>query len=103
MKRVRINGLVRLANRVRQQIAQPISPERLTQLRNSTSRSIEAVNRVLSKNGVRVDALPTPMICFKKETVRLLAEQIFRKSPNKKLNFWKRNAAFINTVRRRMF
>jgi len=60
MKTVRIQGLVRLANHVRQQIAQPITPERLTQLRKSTSRSIETVNRMLHNHGARLDALPGP-------------------------------------------
>ena len=60
MKRVRIHGLVKLANHVRQEISQPISPERLAQLRKNTSRSIETVNRTLNDVGVHLDALPTP-------------------------------------------
>lgn len=60
MKRVRIHGLVKLANHVRQEISQPISSERLVQLRKNTSRSIETVNRVLNDVGARLDVLPAP-------------------------------------------
>jgi hypothetical protein len=41
----RIHGLFKLANHVRQEISQPISSERLAQLRENTSRSIETVKR----------------------------------------------------------
>ena len=60
MKRVRIHGLVKLANHVRQEISQPLSPDRLAQLRENTSCSIENVNKVLSDVGVHPDALPAP-------------------------------------------
>lgn len=60
MKKVRIHGLVKLANHVRREISQPISPERLAQLRENTSRSIETVNRTLNDVGVHLDALPAP-------------------------------------------
>ncbi len=60
MRRVRIHGLVKLANHVRQEISQPISPERLAKLRENTSRSIETVNRTLNDVGVHFDALPAP-------------------------------------------
>jgi hypothetical protein len=60
MKKIRITGLVKLANRVRQEISRPISSERLMQLRENTSRSIETVNRVLDDVGVHLDALPVP-------------------------------------------
>ena len=60
MPRIRITGLVKLANHVRQEISRPVSPERLTELRENTSRSIETVNRILNDAGVRFDALPVP-------------------------------------------
>jgi hypothetical protein len=60
MKRIRIHGLVKLANHVRQEISRPISSERLAQLRENTSRSIETVNQTLNEVGVHLDALPTP-------------------------------------------
>ena len=60
MRRIRIHGLVKLANHVRQEISQPVSSERLAQLRQNTSRSIETVNRVLNDVGVGLDALPAP-------------------------------------------
>ncbi len=60
MKRIRITGLVKLANHVRQEISRPISSERLAQLTENTSRSIETVNRVLKDVGVHLDALPAP-------------------------------------------
>lgn len=60
MRRVRIHGLVKLANHVRQEISQPISSERLAQLRENTSRSIETVNRTLNEVDVHLDALPAP-------------------------------------------
>ncbi|MFC1603587.1 hypothetical protein ACFL5F_01045 [Planctomycetota bacterium] len=60
MKRVRIHGLVKLANHVRHEISQPISSKRLTKLRENTSRSIETVNRTLNNVGVNLEALPTP-------------------------------------------
>jgi len=60
MKRIRIHGLVKLANHVRQEISRPISPERLERLRENTSHSIETVNRTLNDVGVHLDALPAP-------------------------------------------
>jgi len=60
MKRVRIHGLVKLANHVRQEISRPISPACLAQLRENTDRSVKTVNRILRDAGVRFDALPAP-------------------------------------------
>lgn len=60
MKRIRIHGLIKLANCVRQEISQPVSSERLAQLRENTSRSIETVNRVLNDIGGHLDVLPAP-------------------------------------------
>jgi hypothetical protein len=60
MKKVRIQGLVKLANHVRHEISQPISPGRLVKLRENTNRSIENINKILSDVGIHPNSLPAP-------------------------------------------
>ena len=60
MKNVCITGIVRLANRVRQEISGSTSPERLTQLRENVVNSLQTIDRLLAEAGARPDALPAP-------------------------------------------
>ncbi len=60
MKRVRITGIVKLANRVRQELAGIVSGDRLSQLRESVDASFQTINRVLAKAKVGIDVVPAP-------------------------------------------
>ena len=60
MKKVRITGIVRLANRVRQEISQSVSQERLTQLRENVSNSLQTIDRLLAEAKTGPHALPAP-------------------------------------------
>jgi hypothetical protein len=60
MKRLRISGLVGLAKRVRQELAGPVSPERLAQLRKETAQTVASIERILREQHVRLESLPAP-------------------------------------------
>ncbi len=60
MKRVRAKGIVKLANRVRQELAGPVTHDRLSQLRESVDASLQTINRVLVEAEVGIDAMPAP-------------------------------------------
>ena len=60
MKKIRITGIVKLAGRVRQELAGPISKDRLLQLRESVCKSLQAINRLLADAGGDIRALPAP-------------------------------------------
>jgi hypothetical protein len=60
MKRLRISGLVGLAKRVRQELAGPVSPERLAQLRQEVAEAITGIERIFHEEHVRVESLPAP-------------------------------------------
>jgi hypothetical protein len=60
MKRLRITGLVGLAKRVRQELAGPVSPKRLAQLREEVAQTIASIERILREERVRVQSLPAP-------------------------------------------
>ncbi|MCL5279558.1 MAG: hypothetical protein M1376_06595, partial [Planctomycetes bacterium] len=60
MKRLRITGLVGLAKRVRQELAGPVSPERLAQLRQEVTDTLVRIERILKEQRVRVESLPAP-------------------------------------------
>lgn len=60
MKRLRICGLVGLAKRVRQELAGPVSPERLAQIRWDVQGAIQTVGQILTDKHVRAQDLPAP-------------------------------------------
>ena len=60
MAKIRITGLVKLANLVRSDLSRPISAERLGSLRNNVANAIEMVRGVLEKHGAGASSLPTP-------------------------------------------
>ena len=60
MKKVRVTGIVKLANRVRQELAGPVTPGRVSQLQESVSNSLQTINRLLAEAGVGIDAMPIP-------------------------------------------
>jgi len=60
MKQIRISGLVRLAKAVRQELAGPISAERLAQLQGNVEENVKIVEQILREEHVRLDSLPSP-------------------------------------------
>jgi len=60
VRSIRIKGLVREANRVRQKLTGPISAERLEALRRKVEKSICTVDAILAEGGSQIAALPTP-------------------------------------------
>ena len=60
MKRLRISGLVGLAKRVRQELAGPVSRERLAQLRWDIEDAVRTIQQMLRDKGVRAQDLPSP-------------------------------------------
>jgi hypothetical protein len=60
MRRFRITGLVGFAKQVRQELAGPVSPARLGQLRSDIEDCLRTIDGILQDNGVRVRDLPAP-------------------------------------------
>ena len=60
MKKIRITGIVKLANCVRQELAGPVSEDRLLQVQDNVGRSLQAINRLLAEAGGSICALPAP-------------------------------------------
>jgi hypothetical protein len=60
MKRLRISGLVGLAKRVRQELAGPVSPERVAQLRWDIEDAVKTIEKMLRDKSVRAQDLPLP-------------------------------------------
>jgi hypothetical protein len=60
MKRLRVSGLVKFAKQVRQELAGPVSAERLAVLRRRMDETVRSIEQVASEEGVRVQSLPLP-------------------------------------------
>lgn len=60
MRRIRITGLVRQANELRQLLAQPMSPEQRSELGERLRRSVAEVDRLLSQHRMTARHLPAP-------------------------------------------
>jgi len=60
MRRLRISGLVKFAKQVRQELAGPVSAERLAQLRYEIDDCTGAIEQLARDKGVRVQSLPLP-------------------------------------------
>jgi hypothetical protein len=60
VRRLRISGLVKLAERVRQELAGPVSAERLAELRRQIDETVLGIEKVARDRGVRVESVPSP-------------------------------------------
>ena len=60
MRALRIKGLVRLADGVRRELAQPIATARQEELRGHIADAIKQVDQIVARHGTTVEALPTP-------------------------------------------
>jgi len=60
MKRLRISGLVGLAKRVRQELAGPVSDERLAHLRQEVESAVTGITQICREKGIRLQSLPAP-------------------------------------------
>src|SRR5512132_2611739 len=60
MKTVRITGLVRVADRVRQEMMQPLAPGRRRQLQDRVAASLRGVQQILDQHEVTIQSLPAP-------------------------------------------
>lgn len=60
MRRLRIKGLVKVANSARRELSQPLSAARKERLRETVASSLRAVDRIVAKHGVTIDHLPEP-------------------------------------------
>ena len=60
MKKVRIKGIVKLANRVRQELTGPVTADRLSQLRETVVNSLRTIDRLLAEASVGIEAMPAP-------------------------------------------
>jgi hypothetical protein len=60
MRRLRISGLVGLAKRIRQELAGPVSAERLAQLRQEVADAVTGIEQIFREKHVRAASLPAP-------------------------------------------
>jgi hypothetical protein len=60
MPSLRIQGLVRLANRVRRDLSHTVSVEQREQLRKLVTDSLSEVDRILAQHATRLNDLPAP-------------------------------------------
>ena len=60
MRRLRISGLVRLARRVRQELAGPVAPERLARMRGDVADALRTIEQLLRETHSQVRSLPAP-------------------------------------------
>lgn len=60
MSRLRITGLVRLADSARRELARPLSPERKAYWQRAVRSGIAQVDQILQRNGASIQSLPSP-------------------------------------------
>ena len=60
MSRLKIRGLVRIADRTRLALASPVSSLDATQLREHALDAIRTVDAIVARHGIRVEQLPAP-------------------------------------------
>lgn len=60
MRGLRIKGLVSVANSVRRDLSQPLSPASKERLRETVATSLQQVDWIVAKHGVTVEHLPEP-------------------------------------------
>ena len=60
MKKIRITGLVKFANHIRNEISQPVSSQKIKELRKEVNDCVDDINRIFKETGTRIDFLPAP-------------------------------------------
>lgn len=60
MKKVRVTGIVKLANRVRREMTGPVTADRLSQLQETVVNSLQTINRLLAEASAGIEAMPAP-------------------------------------------
>lgn len=60
VKRIRVSGIVKLAQQVRRELSGEISPEQLAQLRRFVREHLASLDRSLAEKGLTIDAAPAP-------------------------------------------
>ena len=60
MRRLRISGLVRFARQVREELAGPVSAERLAQLRDEIGECIQAIEQIAKDKQAQAESLSLP-------------------------------------------
>jgi len=73
VKSIRITGIVKMADRVRRELGQPVAPARLASLKKATRSFLAQVNRLLAEHGGTAESLPPPS----RRAYRFLAELDF--------------------------
>ncbi len=62
MNKIRINGLVKFANRIRHDISRPVSKTRLAQIQKGVKDCLDSVSRILNETGLKLNSLPAPSL-----------------------------------------
>jgi hypothetical protein len=62
MNTLRIQGLVKFADRLRRELARSIAPERKAELRDVTVRVLRQADEILNAHGKRIESLPAPSL-----------------------------------------
>jgi hypothetical protein len=60
MNTLRIRGIVRFADRLRRELARPVSPARKAELRAETARFVREIQEIANASGKRNESLPPP-------------------------------------------
>ncbi len=60
MRRLRIRGLAGFAKQIRQELSEPLHPQRLAELRVQVDETVQAIEQILREKRVRASDLPTP-------------------------------------------
>ncbi len=60
MKKIRITGLVKFANRIRNEISQPVSSQKVIKLRQEVNACLADITKILKQTGSRIESLPAP-------------------------------------------
>jgi len=60
MKRIRIQGLVKLANRIRDELSGPLSGERKAVLQKRVRNALQQIDEILKRESATVNTLPAP-------------------------------------------
>jgi hypothetical protein len=58
MNKIRIQGLVKYANRIKDELCEPLTAERLTKLKKTVKTSLESLDKVLKEAKTTYDKLP---------------------------------------------
>ena len=93
MPRIRITGLVSLADQVRQNLVAPRSKQQIAECQRAVQQSLETVNGILARNNAKVADLPAPsrkayrfLNEFDFEAVHVVSDQP-TKQPSRQVRF----------------